>query len=221
MNIHNYYSYIYENYYLFEEKIELLLTYIPYNYSELSIQDGIFIDSIAKETGCKYIGGNEILVLLDQNVDFYSTSKDNSHLNWSGAQKVTDYFGKFIMTNYQGIIKDHRGDIDYTHWEDDCRDFFAYRSKRIQALSTLEEVFVESYGSQSIEIETNNLELIQIIWNRYSLLLENIGVNIQDIVYQDNQTNGMWLEIRMIICDSDNEITKTFEFKKDGSFKQM
>ena len=60
---------------------------------------------------------------LDLNTDF----RDNTHLNYSGAIKATEYFKEYLKNNYQ--LQDHRGDKRYALWENNDFDYDAISDK--------------------------------------------------------------------------------------------
>ena len=55
------------------------------------------------------------------------TSDGGTHLNTSGARKVTNYLGAYLQKNY--ALKDRRGETDWTLWQKNyqqyCRDYSA------------------------------------------------------------------------------------------------
>ena len=54
---------------------------------------------------------------MNRVVDFYVDCADpGSHLNVSGAQKVTDFLGQYLTANY--TLPDRREDSSYAHWDD-------------------------------------------------------------------------------------------------------
>jgi hypothetical protein len=58
-----------------------------------------------------------------------------SHLNASGARKVTDYLGDYMQTTYG--ITDHRGTAEYAAWDEDYADYLAYKTEKLQEKESL------------------------------------------------------------------------------------
>lgn len=88
--------------------IEVLLTHLPYPATDEDQVIGNTVSFIAEEYGVDYIN----FVSLDQVVDYRTDCFDfNSHQNASGAQKITDYLGRYIRDHYD--LPDHSGDADW------------------------------------------------------------------------------------------------------------
>lgn len=87
--------------------IEVLLTHLPYPATDEDQVIANTVSFIAEEYGVGYIN----FVSLDQVVDYRTDCFDfNSHQNASGAQKITDYLGRYIRDHYD--LPDHSGDAD-------------------------------------------------------------------------------------------------------------
>lgn len=58
----------------------------------------------------------------DIGLDFSTDFRDKgNHLNYSGANKATEYLGTYISENYK--IDDRRGDTAYNYWNESCEAF--------------------------------------------------------------------------------------------------
>ncbi len=57
-------------------------------------------------------------------LDFEKDFMDNSHLNYTGAGKFTEYLGKELKSRFK--LTDHRGDPAYDSWEVNYRDIAKY-----------------------------------------------------------------------------------------------
>lgn len=74
-------------------------------------------------------------------VDFSSDCFDaNSHLNASGAQKVTRYLGQYLSEHYD--VADRRGEIEYANWEEDCRQYMENKRKLFEQMESLDKTLV-------------------------------------------------------------------------------
>ena len=88
--------------------VEVLLTHLPYPATDEEQVVANTVRYIADEYGVNYID----FVSLDQVVDYETDCFDfNSHQNASGAQKITDYLGRYIRDHYD--LPDHSGDADW------------------------------------------------------------------------------------------------------------
>ena len=80
----------------------------------------------ADEYGVEYID----FMYMDKVVDYGTDCYDpGSHLNPSGAWKVTDYIGRRLSEAYG--LPDHRGEAAYASWDD---DYAAYRERKLDSL---------------------------------------------------------------------------------------
>ncbi len=71
----------------------------------------------ALELASKYDVEYLDLNLAGINIDWSKESKDKGdHLNYEGALKVSDYFGKYLQS--LGIFEDHRNDKNYASWQE-------------------------------------------------------------------------------------------------------
>ncbi|MCM1241247.1 MAG: hypothetical protein NC314_00260 [Roseburia sp.] len=105
--------------------IKVLLTYLPFPASEEDMNESLAAEDIANEYGVDYLNFLE-MDIVDYNTDCYD---DGSHLNPSGAEKVTDYIGNYIQKNY--MIEDKRGDKSYHDWNENYK---LYTSLKIDML---------------------------------------------------------------------------------------
>ena len=62
---------------------------------------------------------------------------DSSHLNPSGAKKVTAYLGNYMMSHYE--IPDRRNDPAYAKWHDDLVRYTTYKHKYHKYNQTLKK----------------------------------------------------------------------------------
>lgn len=100
-----------------EKGSDLVLIVAPYIITAEDKQTYNRIVEIAAEEGITFINYNEYYdeIGLDFNEDFY----DESHLNYWGSCKFTDYLGIFLT--YNDRIPDRRGRKGYESWDDNVR----------------------------------------------------------------------------------------------------
>lgn len=154
--------------------IDVLLTYLPYPAPEAYQMDANRLYDIADQYQINYIN------FLDLDVVNYETdcADADSHLNTSGARKVTDYLGQYIVEHYQ--ISDRRDDPGYDGWN---ADYAAYEKFMLDALEGQETL--DSY--LMMLTDKNYLSVLQIeddeIWEdiHYVNLLENLGIEKEKI----------------------------------------
>ena len=109
------------------EDIEPVLINIPFPEAEDSQKAANAAMALAKEEGVPAINF-QYLDLVDFDTDCYDP---NSHLNPSGARKVTDYLGSFLKKEY--ALSDHREDSAYSElWDQDYADYRDFLKENIQ-----------------------------------------------------------------------------------------
>ena len=108
--------------------IRVLLTNLPYpcpNNNEEQLYTNAVVYT-AEEYGIEYLD----FVYMDQIVDYGTDCYDPaSHLNPSGAWKVTDFIGQHLSAIYG--LPDHRGDAAYASWDS---DYAAYCERKLESL---------------------------------------------------------------------------------------
>lgn len=108
--------------------IRVLLTNLPYpcpNNSEEQFYTNAVVYT-AEEYGIEYLD----FVYMDQIVDYTTDCYDPaSHLNPSGAWKVTNFLGQHLQEAYG--LPDHRGEAAYASWDS---DYAAYRERKLKSL---------------------------------------------------------------------------------------
>ncbi len=100
------------------KEIELVLINIPSPQEVDKQERGNQIQGIADEEGVPYLN------LPYENVVNFTTDlfDRNSHLNPSGARKVTDYLGSYLTENYD--LADKREDSEYESWNEDYEVYY-------------------------------------------------------------------------------------------------
>lgn len=108
--------------------IRVLLTNLPYpcpNNNEEQLYTNAVVYT-AEEYGVEYLD----FVYMDQIVDYSTDCYDPaSHLNPSGAWKVTDFIGQHLSEAYG--LTDHRDDAAYASW---VSGYAAYRERKLENL---------------------------------------------------------------------------------------
>jgi len=94
------------------EEIPVLLVASPYQLTKEDKMEINALKSIAESYDVDLIDFNEYYeeMSLDFSTDFYN----KNHVNLLGAEKYTEYLGKYLVKNYH--LPDHRNDADYAEW---------------------------------------------------------------------------------------------------------
>lgn len=123
--------------------MDVMLVHLPYPSTEEDQMAANLVYWIAEEYGVDYID----FVALDQVVDYRTDCFDSfSHLNPSGARKVTDYIGRYIMDWYD--VPDRRGEASHAHWDADYADYMAYKIGRMELQNALDTVLMLLHDRQ-------------------------------------------------------------------------
>lgn len=150
--------------------IDVLLIYLPCSATEEVQEEANRVYDIAEQYGVNYINFFDMNIVRDD-IDF---SDYIGHLNVSGARKITDYLGEYILENYH--VADQRENIDYTNWNIDYTEYVEYKLDNLKQCESLDNyLMLLADKNYSIFVEINNPE----IWYQdlYAHLLENLGVN--------------------------------------------
>lgn len=113
----------------------------PYWYKEWDDQ----IVSYAHKNNLSYINFLDLTqeIGIDYNTDTYDAGL---HLNLSGAEKLSDYFGRMLKDEYG--VQDHRNEAEYRNiWDEKIK--FYYDMKEDQYRELEEYGYLKSYGAAS------------------------------------------------------------------------
>ena len=135
--------------------------------------------------------------VVDYNTDCYD--KD-SHLNPSGARKVTDYLGQYIMENYN--IPDQRQNEAYSFWYQDYDEYIDFKIDNLEEnKKNLNNYLMLLYDEEDIkyEIKISSKRKIE-EGSTLQKLLANIGNNYQidDTVFDKNKDKQLKLQLMII-----------------------
>ena len=109
--------------------IEVLLVNVPFPASVDEQKWGNSAQMIAEEYGIDYLN----LFYEDTGIDFMTDCFDsNSHLNPSGARKVTKFLGQYLQENC--AVPDERDNGRYAHWNVDYEEYAAYKWDCLRAM---------------------------------------------------------------------------------------
>ena len=109
-----------------EQKIQVLLTYLPFTGNKGWQSEVNAAGDIAKKYKVDYLDFYTLLEQINVNTDFY----DETHMNPSGARKITDYLGEYLMVEYD--IDDQSDNEAYEHWYQDYETYTALKHENIR-----------------------------------------------------------------------------------------
>lgn len=117
--------------------IEILLVNLPYPASEKQQMSANTVYGLASQYGINYINFVSMDQVVDYSVDLFD---GNSHLNPSGANKVSDYLGKYILEHYE--IPDRREEKAYQHWKEEYETYVELKQRYVKAQMLLQNALM-------------------------------------------------------------------------------
>lgn len=164
-----------------ESDIEILLTYLPFPDPTGWQAESNRVKDIAKEYKVNYLDFHTLYKEINDKTDFYD--KD-SHMNPSGARKITSYIGEYIMDNYD--IKDQRNNPLYASWHNDYAIYSDFKLDNLKAEDDLNNYLMllnDKNLSYALYLPTNPA----IILNSVKVqLLKNIGIDTDKVLLTEN-----------------------------------
>ena len=118
-----------------QKDISLVLINTGYDCNDTS---KLFVDSVpelAQKKGLPYLDFTQ-MDIIDFSCDLFSTG-ENTHVNFSGAEKFTSYIGEYLNANYN--LEDHRKDINFKKWDNDYGMFKESKIKYLKESTSLKE----------------------------------------------------------------------------------
>lgn len=181
-----------------ENNIEVLLTYFPYSLKKETDWSEInTVYDIADKYDIKYVN------FFDEDIINYNTDlADSTHLNPSGAWKVTDYLGGFLTENYR--LNDHRTDAGYEHWNKDYEEYAAYKEDLVKAATDLNTYLMMLKDKElGYDVEIGDREVLR---DRVTAeLLNEKGKSVEAGDYEENARGRIKVNV-FRISDPDNTI---------------
>lgn len=111
--------------------INVLLTYLPFGASDDFLMEANYIYDLAEEYDVPYVNFFDI-----GNINYQTDLFDSySHLNASGAKKVTEYLGKYLFENYD--LPNRQYDDKYAGW---YVDYDEYRGMKYYTLCSCQNI---------------------------------------------------------------------------------
>lgn len=175
--------------------IDVLLVNLPYPASAEQQEAANAVYYVAQDYGVEYID----FVYLDQVVDYKIDCYDpTSHLNPSGARKVTDYLGRYIASHY--AVLDRRGDARWAAWDADYGEYLAYKARLLGDQGSLRQLLMLLHD-ESFSVCVSIVEGSQAYRDAKLLrLLQNIA---REHVFEDDE-EVKWADALMPLEELDD-----------------
>lgn len=130
-----------------DNDIELVLTANPF-ICPMEKQELInSVEMLALRKNVTFVNLIKINRIIDYNIDLY----DKEHVNQSGLNKMSIYWGSYLVTNYE--LQDHRGDSKYYKlWEKEYEDFQQLKYESMWWLTDNIEEFLQMLHDKDFDV---------------------------------------------------------------------
>lgn len=188
-----------------EQGIQVLLTYIPFPDNIGWQLESDYVWKIAEKYNVGYLDYQTLRAQLNFTTDCYDR---DSHLNPSGARKVTAYIGNYISNTY--VIADQRENEAYSKWHADYEVYTQFKHDNIRYANNLKTYLMllkDENLSYGIYLNKEFDEDSYVVING---LLLNLGINPVQVkeqgkcfVFVDNinNTQSMMSDLESIDTD--------------------
>lgn len=116
-----------------ERNIDLLLTYLPFPATEAQQMEAHLAADIAARYDVPYLNFLDIEGVINYQTDLYDAV---SHVNPSGARKLTRFLGRYIRAHY--ALPDRRFDEHYASWHEDYEAYEVFKMDLLKAQDSLD-----------------------------------------------------------------------------------
>lgn len=179
--------------------IEVVLAYMPLLAVEHMQREANYVYDLAEEYGVNYINFLDLDV-IDYQTDLY----DKTHVNPSGARKITDYLGEYLISNYE--IPDQRQNEEYSFWYEDYNEYIALKNRNLADCGDVEEYLMLLAGDDVdaiIDVRDKNIFRNTGVIS----LFENLGADISSL----NENTDF-----IMIRNGGEEAAVINDFREDG-----
>ena len=152
--------------------IELVLTANPFICPMERQRDINFVEQLATQNDIDFINFIKMNNVVDYNIDLY----DYEHVNQSGLNKMCNYWGSYLVTNYE--LQDHRGDSKYYKlWEKEYEDFQQLKYESMWWLTDNIEEFLQMLHDKEFDVSifVGDESQIYMQSKNFARLIHNIG----------------------------------------------
>ena len=189
-----------------QREIEVLLTFIPFNFSEQSKNDAAYVRQLADENSIGYLSPEDLIAYVNCDTDYMNNNEDNSHLNLSGAHKISYYLSDYLSENYG--IPDHRHNPVYNDWHQYYTQYQSYKLSLLQDQQYLNNYLVGMADNNYAKIIYVN-DTLWLQDEMAAALLHNLNMDIAE---------GLKKETCLLSANSENLFAQSLsvQINEDG-----
>lgn len=201
-----------------ENDIKPLLIYIPYPASGDAQRAANAVYKISEEKNVPFLN-MEYDNLVDFDIDCFDPT---SHLNPSGARKVTDFLGRWLTKNYG--LKSHKDDTQYSHlWDKDYETYRGFLKENITNQTDLKLTLMllnnENFYAEMYSTDKYKPDMVE--WKLINQLRSNI--KFSKTLSKDEAVNSSNDSADIVIRiydkrDGSSVTTKRFRLQKDNIY---
>lgn len=168
------------------KNIDLLLINTGYDCSDEAKCFADSVNEIAGQYKISYIDFTELDIISFES-DLY-TSGQNTHVNFSGGEKITSFIGQRLSTQYQ--LSDYRDDKKYESWWSDYQRFVNDKADYLRQQSSLDS-YLMFLADDDYHIIIELLDNSIINEENNAAMFKNLGIDIDKF----NENNLLALDM--------------------------
>lgn len=213
-----------------KEELQVLFIVSPYVISMSDWEIFNTCSSMIQERGYDFVNFNNFYDEME--IDFETDFHDSGHLNYLGSEKYTEYLINYLSEYYE--LPDHRGDKDYSKWEDDYIAFSSLQADWKESNESLVEEHlvaremgkclknIDDFSKWSELIQNENFTVI-ILKNQYEVFdTDDVAFHIMALKWKLDFSQpsyiGVWQGENCLFSDS-NENSYEGEIVNKGGMK--
>lgn len=136
-----------------ENEIPLLFVATPIVSNKGTSERYNTVAQIAESYGVDFLDTNKLYA--EMGLDFAQDFRDKQHTNILGATKFTDYFGSYLVENYD--LPDHREESEYAEWNQLYNEYIVKADKERAKIQEIIAVHDKAFEAEALMKETSDV----------------------------------------------------------------
>lgn len=195
-----------------EKGIAIVLTYLPYAAPVEDQFPANYGYELAEKYQIPYVN-----MLYEDVIDYRIDGADEgSHLNMSGAKKVSSFLGAYLLENYE--LSDQRENKKYEKWHADLTRYQTYKRSLLESQKELYPLLVQLYDRHySVEISYREDSVFAGDFMTKMLIqnLIDVSVVVTDATEEFSEDNRDQLLIQVVDKESGDCVFSGISFQND------
>lgn len=164
-----------------DRKVNLLLINTGYDCSDEAKYFADSVNEIARQYEIPYMDFTG-LDIINFESDLYS-SGSNTHVNFSGAEKLTSYIGQRLSEQYQ--LSDYRNDEKYNSWWSEYQAFVNAKADYLRQQNSL-DLYLMFLADDDYDVIIEMLDSGIMGEKNITCMLENLGIDMEKLNVNSN-----------------------------------